>query len=328
MKPNDLIVYTENGLFLADKQELFNMKLNTKFTGWYCSSILNFITVNNIGTLSSPICLNFILSHDVYNSKIPINKPNDLMCLSWSSCSCDADIDLPKAINYEVCEDMLNEIFTIVPDDLQRYTSGKIIGMTNYDYAVKNKIDIHFNLGKKCNFNCSYCPSYIHDNFSPFYSKNQILTAYKRIKESINLDDKEKVITLTGGEPTLQKEIVELCSEFIKMKCNITLLTNGTASIKKYEQLLDLGVCVEITFHPEFTTKKIITKSDTLKKKYGSLIRLKSMSYNNDNYKNFIEQNMLYHEDVAHRVILTRDENRYKESSNIPSSGQSTLKLL
>ena len=103
MKPNDLIVYTENGLFLADKQELFNMGLNTKFTGWYCSSILNLITVNNVGTASSPICLNFILSHNIYNPKIPIDKPYDLMCSSWSSCSCDGDIALPKAINYETC---------------------------------------------------------------------------------------------------------------------------------------------------------------------------------------------------------------------------------
>jgi len=311
MKPNDLIVYTEDGLFLADKQELFNMGLNTKFTGWYCSSILNLITVNNVGTASSPICLNFILSHNIYNPKIPIDKPYDLMCSSWSSCSCDGDIALPKAINYETCEDMLNEVFAIIPDKLERYTSGKIIGMTDYEYAVKNKIDIHFNVGKKCNFDCSYCPSHIHDNFSPFYSKDQILTAYKRIRKSINLNDKEKVITLTGGEPTLQKEIVELCSEFIKMKCNVSVLTNGTASIKKYEQLLDLGVHVEITFHPEFTTKKIITKSDTLKKKYGHLIRLKSMSYNNDEYKNFIKQNMLYYEDVSHKIILTRSENKY-----------------
>ena len=31
----------------------------------------------------------------------------------------------------------------------------------------QDQIKIEWNLGKRCNYDCSYCPSSIHDSFSP-----------------------------------------------------------------------------------------------------------------------------------------------------------------
>lgn len=308
MNPDDMIVYTDDGLFSINKQEIFKLGLNTKLNGWYCSSMLHLITVNNIGTASSPICNNFILSNNIYDINFPIRKYNNLICSSASGCSCEGDTNLPKAINYDICEDMLNKIFCTDPNTLSRYESGNIIGMTDYDYAINNKMSIHFNVGKRCNFDCSYCPSHIHDNFSPFFTNKEILLAYNRLAKTINFKDKDKIITITGGEPTLQKEIVELCSSFIDMNCKVKVLTNGTASKNKYKQMLDLGVQVVVTFHPEFTTVKIVKKVEQLKQEYGNLVNLKSMSYDNEQFKQFVKDNMKYYNDVSHRVILTRDE--------------------
>ena len=185
--------------------------------------------------------------------------------------------------------------------------------MSDYGYAINNKMSIYFNVGKRCNFDCSYCPSHIHDNFSSFFTNKQILSAYSRLAKTINFKDKDKIITITGGEPTLQKEIVELCFAFINMGCKVNLLTNGTASRNKYKQMLDLGVRVVVTFHPEFTTIKIIKKVEQLKEEYGNLVDLKSMSYDNEQFKQFVKDNIKYYNNVSHKVILTRDESSLKK---------------
>ena len=40
----------------------------------------------------------------------------------------------------------------------------------------QNSIKIEWNLGKLCNYDCSYCPSSIHDNSSP-HTNIEILKA-------------------------------------------------------------------------------------------------------------------------------------------------------
>ena len=77
--------------------------------------------------------------------------------------------------------------------------------------------------------------------------------------------------------------------------------------------MLDLGVRVVVTFHPEFTTIKIIKKVEQLKEEYGNLVDLKSMSYDNEQFKQFVKDNIKYYNNVSHKVILTRDESSLKK---------------
>jgi sulfatase maturation enzyme AslB (radical SAM superfamily) len=51
-----------------------------------------------------------------------------------------------------------------------------------------------------------------------------------------------KHITVTGGEPTMYPEIVRLVKYVRKQGMSCEIITNGVASIKKIEQLVDAGV--------------------------------------------------------------------------------------
>jgi MoaA/NifB/PqqE/SkfB family radical SAM enzyme len=79
-------------------------------------------------------------------------------------------------------------------------------------YKVKSRwnhqdsIKIEWNIGKRCNYDCSYCPSVIHDNSSPH-------TDINILKATVDtLCDLEKPIrlSLTGGEPCVHPRIEEL----------------------------------------------------------------------------------------------------------------------
>lgn len=77
----------------------------------------------------------------------------------------------------------------------------------------RDTIKIEWNLGKRCNLDCSYCPSEIHDNFSPHTDINKL----KNAVDILSTLDKPIRLSLTGGEPCVHPNIEELIS-YIKIK--------------------------------------------------------------------------------------------------------------
>ena len=101
-----------------------------------------------------------------------------------------------------------------------------------WDHA--NAIKIEWNLGKRCNYDCSYCPGEIHDNTSPH-------TDIEILKATIDqLADLGKPIRLsfTGGEPCVHPKFDELI-KYARYKNIywISVTTNGTRPYEFYASL-------------------------------------------------------------------------------------------
>ena len=98
-----------------------------------------------------------------------------------------------------------------------------------HQHAVK----VEWNLGKRCNYNCSYCPPSIHDFASPHTDLNILESAVDKLCE-IN---KPIRISLTGGEPTVHPHIEGLL-EYFKLKgiSWVNLTTNGSRPSRWYLQ--------------------------------------------------------------------------------------------
>jgi len=98
----------------------------------------------------------------------------------------------------------------------------------------QSSIKVEWNLGKRCNYDCSYCPSSIHDNTSP-HTDIEILKA--TVDKLVTLG-KPVRLSFTGGEPTVHPKFLEL----IKY-CNhkgiswISVTTNGTLPYEFYASL-------------------------------------------------------------------------------------------
>jgi len=103
-------------------------------------------------------------------------------------------------------------------------------------YKVKSRwnhqdsVKIEWNIGKRCNYDCSYCPSIIHDNTSPH-------TDIAILKATVDkLCDLEKPIrlSLTGGEPCVHPHIEELISYIKDKGFWLSITTNGTRKPQWY----------------------------------------------------------------------------------------------
>lgn len=97
----------------------------------------------------------------------------------------------------------------------------------------QDQIKVEWNLGKRCNLDCSYCPLSIHDNFSPHTDINLL---EKTVDKLCDLG-KPLRISLTGGEPCVHPDIEDLL-EYFKRKDIfwVNLTTNGTRTARWYLQ--------------------------------------------------------------------------------------------
>ena len=90
-------------------------------------------------------------------------------------------------------------------------------------YDHQNKVKVEWNLGKRCNYDCTYCPSVIHDNFS-------LHTDIEILKGAVDRLPHNARISFTGGEPTVHpkfEELIDYCVNVKKIQW-INVTTNGT----------------------------------------------------------------------------------------------------
>lgn len=95
----------------------------------------------------------------------------------------------------------------------------------------QDQIKVEWNIGKRCNYNCSYCPESIHDNYSPHTPIDLLEATVDKLSEL----SKPVRISFTGGEPAVHPDFESLL-EYCKRKNIywINLTTNGTRTANWY----------------------------------------------------------------------------------------------
>lgn len=94
----------------------------------------------------------------------------------------------------------------------------------------QDSIKIEWNLGKRCNLDCAYCPAEIHDNFSPHTDISTLKHTVDRLA-SLN---KPVRISFTGGEPCVHPEIDELLQYAAERVYWINITTNASRKSSWY----------------------------------------------------------------------------------------------
>ena len=87
----------------------------------------------------------------------------------------------------------------------------------------QNSIKVEWNLGKRCNLDCAYCPAEIHDNHSPHTNIKVLLDAVDALAEI----GKPIRVSFTGGEPTVHPDFEDLIKHARQRLEWINVTTNG-----------------------------------------------------------------------------------------------------
>jgi MoaA/NifB/PqqE/SkfB family radical SAM enzyme len=94
----------------------------------------------------------------------------------------------------------------------------------------QNSLKIEWNLGKRCNLDCSYCPPEIHDN----HSSHTSITVLEKAVDSLSHIKKPLRISFTGGEPCVHPQISQLFRYTREHADWINVTTNGTRKAEWY----------------------------------------------------------------------------------------------
>ncbi len=256
------ILLTENGLQQIRLEEL---KFYTQFKGWHCragDSVYNFLLDEKVH-LSNTICrkLEDIPVDDFTSPGILFKKDNFLCPLE--NCYCGMDIGIPKGINLDAINQLESSFRKLSHQeriDLPHYDgSYSIMAAGLGEFILQNIIHIDFFMGKRCNFDCSYCSPTIHDNKSPYPSLEKLNQAYTFLIKTIQRNDphwqsKTFNFIFHGGEPTLVPsylEFIEIINTDLRFRSNIKTLTNLSRSVPylfKLNQLSNVLFSVHLDY--------------------------------------------------------------------------------
>jgi MoaA/NifB/PqqE/SkfB family radical SAM enzyme len=123
----------------------------------------------------------------------------------------------------------------------------------------QDQIKIEWNLGKRCNYDCSYCPSSIHDNSST-HTDVEIL---KATVDKLMAFGKPIRISFTGGEPCVHPKFLELVKYCKHVGVSwISVTTNGTLPYEFYSTLEADQIVFSI--HLEFDWKRVFNTVESV----------------------------------------------------------------
>ena len=125
-----------------------------------------------------------------------------------------------------------------------------------FKFNPTGAFSVDWYIGKRCNFSCSYCVDYLHDNHSPHVPlKNMKILA----DAIIDKHGKNVFWSLTGGEPTINPEFLNLC-KYIKHERgarHVSLTTNGSRTANYLKDLFQYIDGITLSFHFEHIQERI-----------------------------------------------------------------------
>lgn len=153
-----------------------------------------------------------------------------------------------------------------------------------------------WDIGRRCNLDCSYCPPHRHDATVAHASLQELRAAAElplRYVELMNKYLQQKMnfhISFTGGEPTTNPAFLDLC-RYIKSKTPQVLLgltTNGVFKEEYGQEVAELFHSVTISYHCEAHSKtKELVKNN--------IFSLQELSQNNKKTLKAVRVNLMVH---------------------------------
>ena len=89
---------------------------------------------------------------------------------------------------------------------------------------IKYGISVSLNPTTRCNLNCDYCASSIFLGEHPVF-RNE-LTSEQWLEILLNYEPRINIVTISGGEPAIYKDVVPLVNGLAKNKIAVRILTN------------------------------------------------------------------------------------------------------
>jgi MoaA/NifB/PqqE/SkfB family radical SAM enzyme len=124
---------------------------------------------------------------------------------------------------------------------------------------IEKTFSITWMIGSRCNYDCMYCPTNLHDNTSVPHSLDTMQRAWKNIYSKSNQLNLNYKISITGGEVTANRNFLPFMQWIRNNYCEVKeihVTTNGSASLEYYKKLAQVVESMCFSTHSEFFDEK------------------------------------------------------------------------
>jgi MoaA/NifB/PqqE/SkfB family radical SAM enzyme len=139
-------------------------------------------------------------------------------------------------------------------------------------------------IGKRCNYDCSYCASFYHDNYSPHVTKESALDFIDQLDAYAQSQKKKFKMSITGGEPFVHPHFLNILA-YAKQKPSLTQLsvvTNGSVPLQVYTEATKYLTNITISLHleqPQQVTDRTLDTIIELNRAEGLFLNVNLMAF-------------------------------------------------
>ena len=123
---------------------------------------------------------------------------------------------------------------------------------------ASNRKQVYWEIGRRCNYDCGYCWSWIHNNHERHKTLDELMTAIHLIENKFIKGEKVNFI-ISGGEPTANKDFLPWLRYLNTQDHHISLHSNGSRLPEYYREIIHFGD-LNLSVHFDFYNKEKFVK--------------------------------------------------------------------
>lgn len=255
-------IYQQDGNFKDfSTEDVVSNKLNS-FLGWKCGAGVENLCIGFDGDILSASCgTGGSKSKNGKYGNIfeDFNLEDEWITCPQKFCSCGADLFIPKV------KDFKNKNNLSFFNGQQDNSNGSRVDQINSPVAIERTFSttnkqVFWELGRRCNYDCSYCHSYVHNDFEEHKSLEKLKFATEKLEK---FSKGQKInFAISGGEPTINPDYLEWVKFLHSKGHHISTHSNGSRNADYYTELIrfsDLNISVHFEYYKKDKLLEVIT---------------------------------------------------------------------
>jgi organic radical activating enzyme len=231
--------------------------------GWMCGAGVDSLFIDMDGFVYTASCRVGGRLGSVWDN---FKVPEKWIECSRNVCSCGADLFIPKmnVITIQKSPPLIDPF-----DHILRKTAGLDTELDKRDDAqqdfvamerthASNRKQVYWEISRRCNYDCSYCWPWIHNNTDPHKSLEQLMNATFLIEREF-LKGAPANFIISGGEPTANPAFLDWLRYLNAAGHHVSLHSNGSRRPEYYREVIKYGD-LNLSVHFEFYNKEKFLK--------------------------------------------------------------------
>tara|TARA_B110000908_G_scaffold59196_1_gene71896 strand:- start:11352 stop:12731 length:1380 start_codon:yes stop_codon:yes gene_type:complete len=225
----------ETEFFLSLGKNLSNQMHDTTASAWKWESTLK-DKDSNWGLLG--------------NIREGIDLPTYYVTCPYDQCGCGADVILSKARSNKEAQTLLDVTHNGHEGTLrvENYTTDSIDSGIAMEMNFSIPYQVLWDLGRRCNYNCSYCWPSVHSNTEKFPSYEEVIQGIDMLIDHWSHGSPIRW-NFGGGEPTMHPRFMDILKYLKSRNQWVLVTTNGSRSTKFWREASQYINSVNMSAH-------------------------------------------------------------------------------